>query len=140
MHSLRIFNHRMAAAALLVASLVFTAAACSKEPGGPDGSGSLNGQWAGNAPDGFGSSITVNALLAENASALTGSGSVIAYGLNCAHSLQGTRTGMNFSVNFTCPGIEPVNFAGTISSNGRSLSGALNGSGFSNFAFTMNKN
>jgi hypothetical protein len=124
------------AVALLLGGLALTGA-CQDSPG-PE-TPSLNGVWTGSAPDGYGGSFVITATIVDNNGVVSGSGNVSLYGESCAHTVNGTRTGMNFSVNISC-GYDPVNYAGAIAAGGKSLSGALNGAGLSNFAFSMSKN
>lgn len=102
----------------------------------PDPDPTLSGSWSGTATT-SGGSLTVNATLNDASGTVSGSGNIVGEGLNCAHSASGTRSGSNFSVSFTCQDFDPVSYTGTVTAT--TMSGALNGSGFDNFAFTMQK-
>jgi hypothetical protein len=119
----------------------------SPPPPPPPGAGPMSGSWSGNGNvliNGVNVAFTINAVLSQDQfGVVTGSGNIISQFLNCAHTTQGsagTAPGQTFGLIFNCVGVaQIVNYAGTISANFNSLIGALNGSGFTATALTMQR-
>jgi hypothetical protein len=119
------------------AALLLSVAAC-KDDGGPKLS--VAGSWQGSVMNpSTGNVFQFNSTLADASGTITGSGTIAGPGLNCAATIAGTRADASVSMSWTCPGITPVNYSGSLSDNEK-ISGTLNGSGFTNASLTLNKN
>jgi hypothetical protein len=102
----------------------------------PTVSFSVAGAWTGTTQL-SGSLVQFAGTLVDNNGSVSGNGTIIGGTLNCAASISGSRTDTNVSLNWTCTGFQPINYAASLA--GTKLTGNLNGSGFSNLALTMNK-
>ncbi len=116
---------------LAVIGLLSLSMACSDSgPSGPETT-RVTGTWTGSA-----TGLTFTFTLSESASgSITGSGSV---GSAAATVFSGTHAGSTVSFTFGASGFEDANFTGELS-NSTTMTGAVNGSGFSNFALTLRK-
>ena len=79
---------------------------------------------------------TLTVTLAENANAISGSGSLGAPGGALAITVTGTRSYPAVALIIAAPGFNPIDFSGTFT-NAATISGALNGSGYVNVAVTL---
>jgi hypothetical protein len=70
--------------------------------------------------------------------AVTGTGTISGAGTPLAITVTGTHSHPNVSLNANAPGFEPMNFQGTFT-NDNTINGTLNGSGFDNFALTLQR-
>lgn len=106
---------------------------------GPTGNSgpSLEGVWDGGAIPAPGIFLNVTFTLADADGDLTGQGVVSAPGLACDASATGDRDGEDFDITLTCPGYAPWTYRGEATAT--RLNGRFNGSGFTNFQFTMAK-
>lgn len=89
----------------------------------------LNGAWSGSS-----GGVAFQMTLAQSGNAVTGSGSVD-NGTTHALTVTGTVTGANFSLTITPSGLTTSNYAGTFVD--RTMTGSLNGSGFTGSAMVM---
>lgn len=117
----------------LLAVMVFAAACGDSGTGSEPRKFSTTGRWTGTA-----SQTTVTVTLNENSGNITGSGNVTGGGESLAVNVTGTNAANAISMTLTAAGFQPVNFTGNITS-ATSMNGTLNGSGFENFALTLNK-
>lgn len=115
-------------------TILLSAAACGDDSGTNSKPKvySTTGRWTGNA-----SGINFTLTLTESGGAINGSGT-----LNGGTSLAVTATGTNaanaVSVTMRATGFQDLNYTATLN-NASNMSGALNGSGFSNSALTLVK-
>nr|BCX01925.1 MAG: hypothetical protein KatS3mg041_1971 [Bacteroidota bacterium] len=117
---------------LYVLSLFFllSGLSCKKEEKTPG----LSGRWTGVVQG-----ITIDVTLVETKGTITGSGSIQAPGVSISVSVTGTYSFPNVSMTFRSTGYEDFTFSGTLSADGNTLSGSLNGSGFNNVAITLRR-
>lgn len=109
--------------------------------GGDGGSGpngvSVEGTWDGGAIAAPGVFLNLTFTLSDANGTITGDGDISVPGSNCTVAVTGTRTGDKFTLTITCPGFQAWSYAGKATES--RLDGKFNGSGFSNFQFTMAK-
>ncbi|MCS7081522.1 MAG: hypothetical protein N2561_03300 [Bacteroidetes bacterium] len=115
---------------LLVVALIASGLSCKKEEKTPG----LSGRWVGIVQG-----VTLDVTLVESKGTITGSGSVQAPGVSISVSVTGTYSFPNVSMTFRSTGYEDFTFSGTLSADGNTLAGALNGSGFNNVAITLRR-
>lgn len=120
---------------LLAAAVLAGASACS---GGGDDTGtgpqrfSASGTWQGTSGN-----VALQLVLAESNQQINGNGTIYVPGA-VAVTATGTNVGNNVALTLKASGYQDLSFTGTILSPG-SMSGSLNGSGFTNFAVTLLK-
>ena len=126
---------RIARAAQLfaVAVVLLVYSACSGDSSGPKTT--VAGNWTGTGTTSAGS-FTVNLILAENSGSVTGTGT-ISGSTSIALTVTGTYSAPSVGLTFSSPGFENLNFSGTVS--GKTMTGTLNGSGFTGNAVTLTK-
>jgi hypothetical protein len=124
---------------LLLAALCLVMAASTTgcDSGGEDENPTVTGSWTGTATP-PGGSITINLQLTERDQTINGSGT-ISGAQTIAVSVSGTHNYPNVSLTISSPGLEALNFQGSLAGDSRTLPGNLSGSGFENFAFTLRK-
>jgi hypothetical protein len=102
----------------------------------------VTGNWQGTAMASS-SLFMFDADLLDAGETVTGSSTVISStALHCgndAFDITGARSGSVVTLSFACPGYTPFAFEGALSKDGRTLAGALNGSGFTNTPLHLNK-
>lgn len=113
-------------------------------PPPPPGAGPISGSWSGTGNvlvNGLNVPFTITGNWVEDQfGRVTGGGNIISQFLNCAHSTDGTHSGTTFGFNLFCSGVaQPVNYQGQVNASFTTLNGALNGSGFTATAFTMQR-
>lgn len=129
---MRRIAHRFSS--LLVLALVSVGAfGCSDDGGTQPTRFSATGTWIGTA-----SGITLNVTLNDNNGTVNGSGSISSSGGSLALTVTGTRAGNVVSLTARATGFQDVNYSGTFVTQ-RQINGTLNGSGFNNFALTLNR-
>lgn len=95
----------------------------------------INGTWTGSPPGG-----TVTLTLTEaTGGSVSGSGNVSGSSGAAAVTVTGTHTGASVSLTLSAQGFQPTNFTGTVQSDGLSMIGTLNGSGFQNAGLTLTR-
>jgi hypothetical protein len=109
---------------------------CGGEATGDSGL-SIEGTWDGGAIPSPGVFLNVTFTLADTDGDLTGQGFISVPGFACDVAVTGTRTGENFVITMNCPGFQPWGYRGVATAS--LLDGKFNGSGFTNFQFTMAK-
>lgn len=122
-------KHVLRCTGLLVVLLL---AACGDGSGPSDNSPTLAGTWVGTLGPG-----TISATMTDKKGTVAGSAAIDVGTLLCAPSIAGTRTATNFTITFTCSGFVPFTYTGTVSAT--TLSGALQGSGFTGETLTLTK-
>lgn len=102
-----------------------------------DSGPSLEGTWDGGAIPSPGVFLNLTFTLTDNAGTLTGQGDISVPGFGCNVTITGSRKGDNFDIAMNCPGFQLWTYRGTATAT--LLNGKFNGSGFTNFQFTMAK-
>ena len=99
----------------------------------------VNGRWSGSATSASLGLVTLTLTLSESENgAITGSGNIVD-GENVAVTVTGTHADPNVSMNLSLGAqFEAINFAGQFVGD-NTITGTLNGSGFTNFAMTLRK-
>lgn len=128
---------RLARLFTLTALLVLPLGLLGCDSGGDESDPTVTGSWTGNA-NFEGSQVTLSLQLTERDQLINGSGSIQLVN-TVAVSASGTHNFPNVSLTLTSTGLEDLNFQGTLSGDGNSLSGSLSGSGFENFGITLRK-
>lgn len=112
---------------LMAACLLLTLACGGGDSSGPNTS--LTGHWKGGTSVG-GSNFLIDADLTEGTT-VTGSGTVsTTSAFNCAATINGSHTGSQVNLSFTCTGYQPVVFTGSMNPAGTTVHGNIAGSGF----------
>lgn len=119
----------------LLLLLILTLPAC--DSGAEDEDPSLNGSWQGTTTI-SGLTVGMAMQLNEASGAVTGNGTVSAPD-PVAVTITGTYTYPNVSLTLRSTSFADLSFAGTVSGDGKAISGSLNGSGFNNFGLTIRK-
>lgn len=117
---------RKAALGFAIAILVTSVACSSDESIAPS---SATGNWSG-AFSNFGTASSLNILLLDKTGTVTGNGTFTSGTASFAVNVTGTFVSPTFSATVNAPGFVSMNFTAILS--GQSLTGVLNGSGFSN--------
>jgi hypothetical protein len=116
-----------------LAVLIGLASCGSDKATGPSVPGDVNGVWTG-----VSAGTTVNLTLATQGTNVTGSGQISQGTTSVALTItSGTYVAPNLSLTVSAQGFQAVNLAGVRSNN--TITGTLNGSGFSNQALTLTK-
>lgn len=110
--------------------LVLTLAGCSGDSTGPKPT--VAGVWTGSS-EGINTTLT----LTVTGTAVSGSGSLSGPGDSFAMTVTGTYSHPSVSLILTTPGVQPLNYTGTLSGN--TITGTYNGSGFSNTNYTLTR-
>lgn len=123
---------------LPVLAVVLTLAACGDDdPSGPSTPAipTATGQWTGTA-----SGISFSFTLSEASNgSITGSGSASAPTGSIAMTVRsGTHAHPNISLTLGGEGFEDANFQGAFAGD-NTITGSINGSGFNNFALTLQR-
>ena len=101
----------------------------------------VTGSWTGSV-------IAANSLflfgvdLVDAGGTITGSAHVMGSGDSCVDStfgVDGARSGSAVTLEFTCPDYTPFSFEATLTRDGRTLQGTLQGSGFDGAFFNLSK-
>jgi hypothetical protein len=120
----------------LVVSVAGLSGCDSSDPnGGP--SPMLTGSWNGTSTV-QGLSFNVSLQLVENNGAVNGNGTITLQN-TVAVSATGTYNFPAVSMTIRSSGFEDLNFSGTLSADGNSISGTMMGSGFDNFGLTLRR-
>jgi hypothetical protein len=100
---------------------------------------SLAGSWAGTTLI-SGVDFSISAVMTDQSGSIHGSGTIDADNgaLNCPATIAGSRSGNDFSISFSCSGFQAMNYAGEVT-GGDNMTGLINGSGFDDLPFTMEK-
>jgi hypothetical protein len=93
----------------------------------------VEGRWSGPVD----SVATLNLTLSRSGSSVGGSGSLVSTNTTIPFDVSGTYTAPNFVLTLTAQGYQPLNFTGTASAT--TLSGTLDGSGFTNTSVTLTR-
>jgi hypothetical protein len=112
-------------------------AGCGGDGGTGENDVSIEGTWDGGAIPSPGVFLNLTFTLADANGTITGDGSISVPGEACNVSVTGTRNGDSFTLSLNCPGFQPWGYSGTATAT--LLNGKFNGSGFTNFQFTMSK-
>jgi hypothetical protein len=94
----------------------------------------LSGTWAGSAS---GSNFSLTMTHNTQSGTITGTGTVIDANKSLEVTVSGSYTKPNVSLAISTAGFETANFTGTHATN--SITGTINGSGFSNAPITLSK-
>jgi hypothetical protein len=109
--------------------------------GGDGGTGandiSIEGTWDGGAIPVPGVFLNLTFTLNDAGGTITGDGIISFPGTACNVAVTGTRDGDTFTLTLNCPGFEAWGYRGKATAT--LLNGKFNGSGFTNFQFTMAK-
>lgn len=117
-----------------VLALMLAATACGDDEPTEPATPTVNGTWTGTAGD-FSFSLT---LSETDAGAISGSGTATADGDPISVTITGTHAHPDVSLTMTSTGFADLNFTGEFSGDD-SIHGSLNGSGFNNFALTLER-
>jgi hypothetical protein len=98
----------------------------------------VTGNWTGTAMASA-SLFQIGVALVDAGGTITGDGSIMGAGIDCPSSIAGTRSGSNVELTFSCTGYTPFTFHASLSKNGQTLTGILNGSGFNSSSFSLDK-
>jgi hypothetical protein len=109
--------------------------------GGGDSNGpsrDIDGNWRGSAStQAF--NIFADLVVADAGGTLSGSGTLSGT-QSCNNVLVGGhRSGSHVDLSMTCPGFQPINFSGSLSSSGTGITGNISGSGFAPTPFDLIK-
>jgi hypothetical protein len=109
--------------------------------GGGDSNGpnkDIDGNWRGSAStQAF--NIFADLTIADNNGNLSGTGSLSGTQACNNVDVAGHRSGSQVNLSMTCPGFQPINFSGSLSSSGTGVTGNISGSGFSTTPFDLIK-
>lgn len=108
--------------------------ACGGDKTGPariEAEGSWSGSFTVAEP------ITLSLTLVETTGNVTGNGTLVSPSASVALSVAGTYVPPALSVSVTAPGFNDLNLSATVGET--SMTGTLNGSGFSNQAVTLTR-
>ena len=109
--------------------------------GGDGGTGtpdiSIDGTWDGGAIPTIGVFLNLTSTLTDSDGTITGNGGISYPGNSCNVGVSGSRDGDSFDLTLDCPGFQAWTYRGTATAT--PLNGKFNGSGFTNFQFTMAK-
>jgi hypothetical protein len=119
--------------AVAIAMLVVVAA-CGGDSTGPKTT--VSGNWTGNAMTVNGSPFTVGLVLTENTGTVTGTATLTG-ATSIALTVTGSYSAPTVGLTMAAPGFSSLNLTATVS--GKSMTGTLNGSGFTNTAITLTK-
>jgi hypothetical protein len=116
---------------LLGIVLIAALAACGGDPSEPKLT--LSGTWAGLLE-----ASTIRLTLSQAGTDVTGAGTVVAGTTSIPLMAVGTVSkGSSFALTVSSPGFSPLNFSGTFGKT--TMTGTINGSGFTNAAVTLTK-
>lgn len=83
--------------------------------------------------------ITVTLTLTESGGSVTGSGSIVEGANTFPVTVSGTFNAPNVNLTLTSAQLQaPVQLTGTVSNDGRTINGTMNGSGLNNFPIVLN--
>jgi len=116
-------------------ALAFALACGGGDSNGP--SKDIDGAWkGGTSTQNFNLFVDIN--LVDAGGHISGGGT-LSGSFGCDIQVTGSRTNDRVNLAFTCPGYEPVNFSGHVSSTGNSIPGSISGSGFTGSGFDLIK-
>lgn len=98
----------------------------------------VTGNWTGTSIA-SGSLFQIDLDLVDAGGTITGTGSVVSAGIDCLPSIAGSRSGSTVDLTLACTGYTPFTFVASLSKNGRTLTGTLNGSGFDDTSLNLSK-
>jgi len=98
---------------------------------------SVSGSWMGTATI-EGGTLTINLQILENSGNLNGNGT-LTFVEPLSINANGTHNYPNVSMTIRSSNLEDLNYNATLSGDGNSLTGTLQGSGFNNFSFTLRR-
>ena len=122
---------------LALVSCLAAVTSCGGDGGTGENDVSIEGTWDGGAIPSPGVFLNLTFTLADANGTITGDGNIGVPGAACNVAVTGTRDGDTFTLTLNCPGFEPWAYRGTATAT--LLNGKFNGSGFTNFQFTMGK-
>jgi len=128
----RFTSARMRPFAIAIAMLV-SIAACSDSSGPKT---TVSGTWNGSGTTPSGNPFTINLVLSETSGTVTGTGTITGEA-PIAVTITGTYSAPTLGLTMAAPGYSSSDLTATV--NGKSMTGTLNGSGFSNTAITFTK-
>lgn len=121
----------------LLIALTLGLFACGSDSSGP-AKIEAEGQWTGNIQHNDGTALgTMTLTLSETNSAVTGSGNINAGTEAIALTVVGTYTQPNLSVTLSSQGFSDVNLTATVGET--SMTGTMNGSGFTGSSVTLHR-
>ena len=97
----------------------------------------ITGSWFGTTTV-QGSTFTVDIQLNDNSGSVNGNGTMV-FVEPLAVNANGTYNFPNLSMTIRSSGFQDLNFNGTLSADGNSLTGSLRGSAFDNFSITLRR-
>ena len=109
--------------------------ACGSDSNGPTDA-PVDGTWSGHGSKN-GAAVNVFVVLEEDASVITGTGSIAGSGPHCGLAVSGTRSGSHVSLSLTCAGFTPFTFTGT--QRASALDGHFSGSGLPQIDLVLNR-
>jgi hypothetical protein len=98
----------------------------------------VSGNWTGTTIVAS-MNFVMSAELEDAGGTVSGAGHIISAGIDCEPAITGTRTGSSVSLTFTCPSYTPFEYTAELAKDGRTLTGALRGSGFTNTTLVLGK-
>lgn len=122
---------------LLAVGCLLVVWGCGGDGGTGENNVSITGTWDGGAIAAPGVFLNLTFTLNDADGTVTGSGNISLPGAACNVGVSGTRDGDSFVLTLNCPGFEAWGYRGTATPD--RLNGKFNGSGFTNFTFTMAK-
>ena len=122
---------------LLAVVGLLVVAGCGGDGGSGENNVSITGTWDGGAIAAPGVFLNLTFTLDDADGTVTGSGNISLPGAACNVGVSGTRDGDGFVLTLNCPGFQAWGYRGTATPD--RLNGKFNGSGFTNFTFTMAK-
>lgn len=134
---------RRAAAAFLLLALLAVAGCDSSDPVDdnddppPPTVPTLTGSYLGTTTV-QGATFTIDMQIVENGGSVNGNGTLVFID-PVAVSASGTYNFPNVSMTIRSSGLQDLNFSGTLSADGQSITGTMRGSGFDNFGITLRR-